>query len=276
MHDTYAPYGSPAAVRRPRPPRGAPPRGDGRHVLLVVADPAVAELLSTTMRLAGYQVGIVPTGTEAVMCLLERRYDLLIVDATLPDLPGVGRNRRIVVMDRPPVLFMTPCEVLPALMPRFDLGDVDYVVTPVRIGEVLDRARVLLRGREPGRSDTMPCYGDLVLDDSTCQARRGVRALDLTPAEYRLLRHLLVNSERVLTKEQISRYVWGDFRAGNAIEKLVSRLRRKVDQEEPALIQTRRGFGYWLGKAEAEGEGEEQGEGEDGAVAVVDAVGARL
>lgn len=69
----------------------------------------------------------------------------------------------------------------------------------------------------------------------------------LLVAEYRLLRHLLVNPERVLSKEQISRHVWGEFRAGNAIEQLVSRLRRRVNQQEPALIHTRRGFGYWLG-----------------------------
>ena len=93
----------------------------------------------------------------------------------------------------------------------------------------------------------MPCYGDLVLDDATCQARRGTRQLDLTPAEYRLLSHLLANAERVLSKEQISGRVWGEYRANPAIEKLVSRLRRKVDQEQPALIHTRRGFGYWLG-----------------------------
>ncbi|MFJ2115270.1 MULTISPECIES: winged helix-turn-helix domain-containing protein [unclassified Streptomyces] len=101
-----------------------------------------------------------------------------------------------------------------------------------------------------GRRDpeVAPRYEDLVLNDLTCQARRGGRTLALIPAEYRLLRHLLVNAERVLSKEQICRHVWGDGRADNAIEKLVSRLRRKVDQGEPELIHTRRGFGYWLGR----------------------------
>jgi DNA-binding response OmpR family regulator len=108
---------------------------------------------------------------------------------------------------------------------------------------------VLLRRRRPGRQAGRPRYGDLVLDDARCEARRGSRPLDLTPAEYRLLRHLLANAERVLSKEQISRHVWGEFRANEAIEKLVSRLRHKVDREEPALIHTRRGFGYWLGRA---------------------------
>ncbi|WP_342342138.1 response regulator transcription factor [Streptomyces prasinopilosus] len=116
----------------------------------------------------------------------------------------------------------------------------------MRIAELLARAQVLLRGRAPERQGTHR-YGDLVLDDSTCQAWRGSRQLDLTPAEYRLLRHLPANAERVLSKEQISRHVWGGYRADPAIEKLVSRLRRKVDEEHPALIRTRRGFGYRLG-----------------------------
>lgn len=135
-----------------------------------------------------------------------------------------------------------------ATLPDLRLDYEDYVVKPVRIAEVLDRAQGLPRGRGgPERHEGMPCYGDLVLDDFAFQARRGSRALCLTPAEYRLLHHLLANAERVLSKEQISRHVWGEFRAHGAIEKLVARLRRKVDHEEPALIHTRRGFGYWLG-----------------------------
>jgi DNA-binding response OmpR family regulator len=116
---------------------------------------------------------------------------------------------------------------------------------------VLARVDVLLRRRRPERQTSLPRYGDLVLDDATCRASRGPRPLDLTPAEYRLLHHLLVHAECVLSKEQISCHVWGDFRANEAIEKLISRLRRKVDSEpgEPALIHTPRGFGYWLGGA---------------------------
>ncbi|WP_307835394.1 response regulator transcription factor [Streptomyces adelaidensis] len=145
-------------------------------------------------------------------------------------------------------MFLAACDTLHDLVPGLRPADEDYVVKPVRIAEVLDRARALLRGRGGSeRPEGMPCYGDLVLDDTTCEARRGSRALCLTPAEYRLLRQLLANAESVLSKEQIGRHVWGEFRAHGAIEKLVARLRRKVDHEEPALIHTRRGFGYWLG-----------------------------
>ncbi|TLS43378.1 response regulator transcription factor [Streptomyces montanus] len=245
----------------------SPLRGDRQHVLVVVDDPEVAELLTTTLELAGYEVGTAGSGTEGMARVARHRFDLVVLDATLSDLTDFGRGRRVAPVDRPPVLFLTACDSLHALVPELGLGAEDYVTKPFRIAEFLARAQVLLRGhgagrdpggnsgrhagripgRNPGRRDGMPRYGDLILDDAACQARRGRRAIDLTPAEYRLLRHLLANADRVLSKEQISRHVWGEFRADNAIEKLVSRLRRKVDREEPALIHTRRGFGYWLG-----------------------------
>lgn len=225
----------------------SPPRGDGQHVLVVVDDPGDAELLATTLELAGYQVGTADTGAEGMARLARQRYDLVVLDTTLPDLADLARGRRISPADRPPLLFLASCDSLHRLLPELGLGEEDYVIRPVRVAEVLARVQVLLRRRCPGPRPGMPGYGDLVLDDTTCRARRGPRPLDLTPAEYRLLRHLLANAGRVLSKEQISRHVWGEFRGHQAIEKLVSRLRHKVDQEDPALIHTRRGFGYWLG-----------------------------
>ncbi|MER8001502.1 MULTISPECIES: response regulator transcription factor [unclassified Streptomyces] len=225
----------------------SPPRGDGRHVLLVADDPGPTELVATALELAGYRVGTATTGAEGMARLARDRFDLVVLDTVLPDLAGLARGRRVAPMDRPPLLFLVACDSIHSLAPELDPGERDYVTKPVRIAEVLARAQGLLRGRRPERCDGKPCYGDLVLDDAACLARRGPRPLDLTPAEYRLLRHLLANAERVLSKEQISRHVWGEFRAGQAIEKLVSRLRSKVDREGPALIHTRRGFGYWLG-----------------------------
>ncbi|WP_326812514.1 response regulator transcription factor [Streptomyces scopuliridis] len=226
-------------------------RGDGQHVLIVVADQDISELLTTTLELAGYRVATARTGAEGLARIAGYRYDLVVVDATMPDLKGLARGR-VPAADRPPVLFLTVCEYLDSLLPELGPGQEDYVTMPFRIAEVLARARVLLRGRGRGRGSAPvrrgPCYGDLVLNDATCQAWRGPRALDLTPAEYRLLRHLLVNADQVLSKEQICRHVWGDGRADNAIEKLISRLRQKVDQGEPPLIHTRRGFGYLLGR----------------------------
>jgi DNA-binding response OmpR family regulator len=230
----------------------APARGAGQHLLLVVDEPGLAELLSTTLELAGYRISVVGSGTEALARLAECRFDLLVVDVDLPDMESLGRDRPTVT-DRPPVLLLTVYESLDSLVPELGPGERDYVTKPFRLAEVLARVRVLLRGPGPRRNggDALS-YGDLVLDDTLCEARRGTRALDLTPAEYRLLRHLLVNAHRVLSKEQIGRCVWGDHRGDNAIEQLVSRLRRKVDRDAPVLIHTRRGFGYWLGGADAE------------------------
>jgi DNA-binding response OmpR family regulator len=225
------------------------PRGDAQHVLLVAEDPDVTELLATTMELAGYRVASAVTGAEGTLRIARGGYDLVVWDAALPDPERFGRGRRGAPEDRPPLLFLTTYDTLHDLVPGLRLGDEDYVVKPVRIAEVLDRARALLRGRGVlEQSEGVPCYGDLVLDGGACEARRGARPLCLTPAEYRLLRYLLANAERVLSKEQIGRHVWGEYRAHGAIEKLVARLRRKTDQEEPALIHTRRGFGYWLGR----------------------------
>ncbi|WSU70015.1 response regulator transcription factor [Streptomyces sp. NBC_01102] len=228
-------------------PQPSPARGDGQHVLVVADDPAIVELLTTTLVLAGYQVQSASSGAEGLKRVAEHPYDLVVFDATMPGLDELQRGRRLPPADRPPVLFLTAYESLHTLVPELGLGEEDYVTKPFGISEVLARTHVLLRGRNAPRQADTPHYRDLLLDHATCEARRGARPLDLTPAEYRLLCLLLAHAERVLSKGQISRHVWGDVRADNAIEKLVSRLRRKVDVEEPALIHTRRGFGYWLG-----------------------------
>ncbi|MFE9442340.1 response regulator transcription factor [Streptomyces sp. NPDC006602] len=227
-------------------------RGSGQHLLVVVGEPDDAELLSTTLELAGYRISLADTATEALAWLGQGRCDLVVLDAALPDVESLGRDRPVLA-HRPPVLVLIAYDSLDRLVPELGLGERDYVTKPFRMAEVLARVQVLLRGARPGPPrDGALGYRDLVLDDTLCEGRRGTRTLDLTPAEYRLLRHLLVNAHRVLSKEQIGRYVWGDHRGDNAIEQLVSRLRRKVDREAPVLIHTRRGFGYWLGRADAE------------------------
>ncbi|MFJ1644892.1 response regulator transcription factor [Streptomyces sp. NPDC088258] len=238
-------YGNTAGNADGKP---APPRGDGRRVLIVGDDPPTLELLSTTMELAGYRIATAGSGPEAVASLGAHPADLVVVDMTMSGLTHFSGFPRLPAADRPPLLFLAACDSLDSLVAGIGPGAADYVVKPFRVAEVLARAQTLLRARQQeSRRTSAPHYGDLTLDDHTCRAHRGGRTLDLTPAEYRLLRHLLLNAEQVLSKEQIRRHVWGEDRADNAIEKLVSRLRRKVDQEDPPLIHTRKGFGYWLG-----------------------------
>ncbi|MGI5460169.1 response regulator transcription factor [Streptomyces sp. CA-249302] len=221
-----------------------------RDVLIVAGDTGETDLLTTTLQLAGYNVAdTAGTGVEGIVRIRRRRFDLVVWDATLPDLKDVARGPRLASDELPPVLFLITCDYLHTLLPGLGKRNDDYVTKPFRTTEVLARAEVLLRGRSSKGGAGTAGYGDLVLDDATCQARRGGRPLGLTPAEYRLLRHLLANAECVVSKEQISRHVWGDFRASDAIEKLVSRLRQKVNRDGAALIHTSRGFGYWLGHA---------------------------
>jgi DNA-binding response OmpR family regulator len=238
-------------------PGGAQPpgqlRGNGQHILVGAQDPGESELLATTLDLAGYRYVTAADGVELMARFVLHPFDLVIVDVALPHLAEVSRGRRVPPAERPPVLFLAAHESLPEVAEQLGVGNSDYVTKPIRVAEVLARTRALLRDRagdggEPARPGSRPRYADLVLDDATRLARRGQAVLDLTPAEYRLLRHLVVNAERVLSKEQISTHVWGEVRGGNAIEQLVSRLRRKVDHRQPALIRTRRGFGYWLGR----------------------------
>ncbi|MEW1718190.1 response regulator transcription factor [Streptomyces sp. NPDC093109] len=227
-------------------------RGDGQDVLVVAGDPGDTELLVSTLESAGYRVDAAGSASEGVARLKRARFDLVVWDAVLPDNKDLARGRRLVLENRPPLLFLITCDYLHTLLPELGGGAEDYVTKPFRAPEILARVQILLLGnRRSGQRPAMPRYRDLVLDDATCRARRGSRPLDLTPAEYRLLRYMLVNAGQVLSKEQISRHVWGDLRADEAIEKLVSRLRQKVAQEGPALIHTRRGFGYTVGQPTA-------------------------
>lgn len=224
-------------------------------VLLVVGDPRTSEPLSTMLELAGYRTVAVDRATEATGRLTERRFDLVILDVTLPDTDALRHSRRLLAPDRPAVLLLTGSGEflgsLPGAGPGAD-GQGGGLAASGRVAEVLARARQLVRSAEPAGWEGALRYGDLVLDHATRRARRGERTIELTPAEYRLLRCLLVNAERVLTKEQIGRHVWDDPPTDGAIERLVSRLRRKVngdEWEQTALIHNRRGFGYWLGRA---------------------------
>ncbi|MGW1530321.1 response regulator transcription factor [Streptomyces sp. NPDC002159] len=234
----------------------APARGNGQQILVVDDESRITELLTTTLELAGYRVGTTATGGEALDRILQEPPDLVILDVMLPDLDGFAVCRRLVAADEnhPPVLFLTARDSLESLVAGLCIGGNDYVTKPFRIAEVLARVQALLRSHERRQKES-PRYEDLILHDTTRQAERGSHALQLTPAEFRLLRYLLVNAGRVLSKEQIANHMWMAYHkpyGDNAVEKLVSRLRHKVDASGPALIHTRRGFGYWLGRLTTE------------------------
>ncbi|MDR7320623.1 MULTISPECIES: response regulator transcription factor [Catenuloplanes] len=218
----------------------------GRRLLAAVPELDLRRSLAGSLASSGYVVEAVDTGAAAVGLLGAQHYDLLIVDVDIPDLLDLA-DHRPALADKPPILCVTWCESLDDLVPEIGAEVADYVTKPCRAAELLARVEVLLRARDAVR-DPVLRHGDLLLDEVTCQAWRGDRPLEVTAAEYRLLRYLLHNAGRVLSKDQVAWQVWGEARGSNAIERLMSRLRHKVDLTGPALIRTRRGFGYLLGE----------------------------
>ncbi|MEV4317467.1 response regulator transcription factor [Actinocrispum sp. NPDC049592] len=218
--------------------------GEGQYLLVVDDEPAITELLSTTLDLAGYTVATVRDGRAALASVQEKRPDLVILDVMLPDMDGFTVCRRLTERgDPPPVLFLTARGSIEDTVTGLRIGGDDYVTKPFHVLELLARVQALLR-RSGKAAPGILRSADLSLDETTFQATRAGRPIDLTPTEYKLLRYLMLNAGQVMTKEQILQHVWQhDFSEG-VVEKLVSRLRHKVDAGHRPLIHTVRGFGY--------------------------------
>jgi DNA-binding response OmpR family regulator len=219
----------------------------GHRLLVVVPDARGRDRVGLQLAFAGYDVTPARRGLEALALLEQRRFDLIVVDLETPELDLLARRPRLAKDERPGILCLVDYAGLEELVPELGVAVEDYVTKPWHPAELVARVRVLLRDRSPGPGETLLRQGDLVLNEAVCDAWRNGRPLGLTPAEYRLLRQLLLQAGHVLSKEQLARQVWGEQRDHNTIERLVSRLRHKVDgPADPALIRTRRGFGYCL------------------------------
>jgi two-component system OmpR family response regulator len=219
--------------------------------LLVVDDePTIRELLSGSLRLAGFEVTTAASGAEAVRAAASRRPDLVLLDVMMPDGDGFEALRRIRSGGADvPVIFLTARDEEPDRVTGFAVGADDYVTKPFSLNELLGRIRAVLRRSRPGDPGSRLCVADLELDEDVHEVKRAGAVVDLTPTEYRLLRFLMLNAGRVVSKDQILDHVWeGDpARDGNVVEPCVSYLRRKVDQgQQLRLIHTVRGFGYVL------------------------------
>jgi two-component system OmpR family response regulator len=224
--------------------------------LLVVDDePSILELLSVTLRFAGFEVATATNGADALNKVRDFAPDLLVLDVMMPGLDGFAvastlRGRG----DQVPVVFLTAKDATEDRVQGLTLGGDDYVTKPFSLEEVVARIRSVLR-RTSGTllpAQAAPsarlAYGDLVLDDDTHEVWEGERQVDLSPTEFNLLRYFLQNPGRVLSKRQILEHVWNyDFGGdGNVVESYVSYLRKKVDLSEPRLLHTVRGVGYVL------------------------------
>ncbi len=219
--------------------------------LLVVDDePNIVELLSASLRFAGFEVATAAGGLEAVETARTYRPDLLVLDVMMPGLDGFGVVRRLRQEGlRTPVVFLTARDSTEDKVTGLTLGGDDYVTKPFSLEEVVARIRAVLR-----RVATSPAaaahlsFADIELDEDTHEVWKDGALVALSPTEFNLLRYFLQNPGRVLSRAQILDHVWHYDFGGEAgvVESYISYLRRKIDTTEPRLLHTLRGVGYVL------------------------------
>ena len=224
---------------------------DGEARILVVDDePNITDLVATALRYERFEVEVAHTGREALKAVAAFRPDLMVLDVMLPDSDGFEVTKRLTERrERVPVLFLTARDATTDRVRGLTLGGDDYVTKPFSLEELIARIRAILRRtRGSGDGVSVLTYGDLEMNDDLHQVWRGGRPVELTATEYNLLRYLLANAPRVLSKSQILDHVWNyDFGGeGNVVETYVSYLRKKIDREGPPMIHTVRGVGYCL------------------------------
>jgi two-component system OmpR family response regulator len=223
----------------------------GERLLLVDDEDNLRSMLDAALRHNGFEVTAVASGREALDLVPSDQPDLVVLDVMLPDLDGFEVCRRLRADgDRTPVLFLTAKDATEDKVRGLTLGGDDYLVKPFSLEELVARSHALLRraGREQADDARLVC-GDLEMDDDAHRVRKAGVEVSLSPTEYNLLRYLLLNEGRVVSKAQILDRVWQyDFGGdGGVVETYVGYLRRKLEDDEPRLIQTVRGVGYRLG-----------------------------
>ena len=226
--------------------------------LLVVDDePNIRELLATSLRFAGFEVHAAADGLSALKLAKDVEPDLVVLDVMLPDLDGFAVTRRLRERGQfVPVLFLTARDDTADKVQGLTVGGDDYVTKPFSLEEVVARIRAVLRRTHRIEDDSSVLrYSDLELDDDSHEVRRAGQPVELSPTEFKLLRYLMLNAGRVLSKAQILDHVWQYDWGGDAniVESYISYLRRKIDSIDdadghrlPPLIHTKRGVGYLL------------------------------
>jgi two-component system OmpR family response regulator len=221
--------------------------------LLVVEDePNILELLSASLRHAGFEVATAADGTAALAAVRRTRPDLMVLDVMMPGLDGFEVVRRVRSEgERFPVLFLTARDSKEDTVTGLTVGGDDYVTKPFSLDELVARIRALLRraGYAPATEPSHVIeFADIQLDEDAHEVTKSGELVELSPTEFNLLRFLMENAGRVLSKAQILDHVWHyDFGGdANVVESYVSHLRRKVDTTEPRLLHTVRGVGYVL------------------------------
>ncbi|MDO5746517.1 MAG: response regulator transcription factor [Actinomycetaceae bacterium] len=219
--------------------------------LLVVDDePNIRDLLASSLRFAGFDVETAPDGTTALSQAIKLRPDLIVLDVMMPDLDGFAVTSRLRErgLDMP-ILFLTARDDMQDKIKGLTVGGDDYVTKPFGLEEVVARIRAILRRTKgiPEDDGALTC-SDIGLDEDAHEVRRAGVLIDLSPTEFKLLRYLMLNEGRVVSKMQILDHVWEyDWSGESAIvESYISYLRRKLDvpNNSGEVIHTRRGIGY--------------------------------
>ncbi|HXW88506.1 MAG TPA: response regulator transcription factor [Streptosporangiaceae bacterium] len=228
-------------------------RADGSPVRVLVVDdePSLAELLSSVLRYEGWEIRTASDGTSAVRAAREFQPDAIVLDIMLPDFDGLEVLRRVrAALPQVCVLFLTARDSVQDRINGITAGGDDYVTKPFSLEEVLARLRGLLRraGMARASSGTELVVGDLLMDEDAREVRRGGDLIELTATEFELLRFMMRNPRRVLSKAQILDRVWNYDFGGQAhvVELYISYLRKKIDSGREPLIHTVRGVGYVL------------------------------
>jgi two-component system OmpR family response regulator len=222
-----------------------------QHRVLVVDDePNIVDVVAMALRFQGFGVETASTGEEALARVTAFRPHLMVLDVMLPDMEGFDVAQRLGAQRAEvPIIFLTARDATEDKVRGLTTGGDDYVTKPFSLEELIARVRTVLRrsgAAEPESSRLV--FDDLEMDDDMREVTRAGHAIDLTATEYRLLRYLMLNPRRVLTRAQLLDHVWNYDFGGDArvLETYVSYLRKKLDVHGAPLIQTVRGVGYAL------------------------------
>jgi two-component system OmpR family response regulator len=222
------------------------------RILVVDDESSISDLISTSLRFVGFDVRTAATGSEALTVAEEFKPHAVVLDVMLPDSDGfeVCRQLRSEGLNIG-VLFLTAKDGMEDKVAGLTIGGDDYMTKPFSLEELVARLRALLRRIgvvEISTDDEKIRFADLELNEATHEVRRGGVLLEMSPTEFQLLRYLLINADRVVSKSQILDHVWQyDFRGdAGIVETYISYLRKKIDIFDPPLIHTVRGVGYRL------------------------------
>ncbi|REF00204.1 response regulator transcription factor [Thermomonospora umbrina] len=220
------------------------------RILVVDDEPYLADLVATALRYEGFATAVAGSGAQALTEVAAFRPDLIVLDVMLPDGSGLDACARLRRDGcRAPVVFLTARDATEDKIKGLTVGGDDYVTKPFSLEELIARIRaVLRRGHPVAAAPDRLAFGGLEIDEDTYEVRRDGALVDLTPTEFKLLRYLMLNAGRVLSKRQILDHVWQyDFGGGDGVvQTYISYLRRKVDSSGPRLIHTVPRVGYVL------------------------------